>query len=126
MLLNFRSAPGRDTAQRATSLERRTTSREQGTELTDASATRLIDPRTRDWAYGVAERLGVGLGLLAPLRQPGDPAGVLRPGWRPRRGSPPGEDAVHGEAVSPRQCPPTTLHSSDDRPEEPRCVSPCS
>jgi rhamnulokinase len=52
---------------------------EQGTELTNASTTQLIDPRTRDWAHGVAERLGIDLGLFAPLRRPGDPAGVLRP-----------------------------------------------
>ncbi|MFF8673919.1 rhamnulokinase family protein [Streptomyces sp. NPDC015242] len=52
---------------------------EQGTELTNASTTQLIDPRTRNWAYGVAERLGIDIGLFAPLRRPGDPAGVLRP-----------------------------------------------
>ncbi|MFI1422423.1 rhamnulokinase family protein [Streptomyces sp. NPDC020731] len=52
---------------------------EQGTELTNASTTQLIDPRTRDWAYGVAERLGIDLSLFAPLRRPGDAAGVLRP-----------------------------------------------
>jgi rhamnulokinase len=51
---------------------------ELGTELTNASTTQLIDPRTRDWSYDVAERLGVDLGLFAPLRQPGDPAGLLR------------------------------------------------
>ncbi|MFJ4903415.1 rhamnulokinase family protein [Streptomyces sp. NPDC088727] len=51
----------------------------EGTELTNASTTQLIDPRTRDWAHGVAERAGVDLGLFAPLRQPGDPAGMLRP-----------------------------------------------
>ncbi|CAL9646604.1 rhamnulokinase [Streptomyces sp. enrichment culture] len=51
---------------------------EQGTELTNASTTQLIDPRTRDWAYGVAERLGIDLRLFAPLRRPGDPAGMLR------------------------------------------------
>lgn len=53
---------------------------EQGTELTNASTTQLIDPRTRDWAHGVAEKLGIDLGLFAPLRLPGDPAGTLRPG----------------------------------------------
>ncbi|MGW1805444.1 rhamnulokinase [Streptomyces sp. NPDC002078] len=52
---------------------------EQGTELTNASTTQLVDPRTRTWSYGIAERLGIDLGLLAPLRQPGDPAGLLRP-----------------------------------------------
>ncbi|MFF5475850.1 rhamnulokinase family protein [Streptomyces sp. NPDC012935] len=51
---------------------------EQGTELTNASTTQLIDPRTRDWAYDIADRLGIDLGLFAPLRQPGDRAGVLR------------------------------------------------
>lgn len=51
---------------------------EQGTELTNASTTQLIDPGTRDWAYAVAERLGIDLGLFAPLRRAGDPAGVLR------------------------------------------------
>ncbi|MEU6776825.1 rhamnulokinase family protein [Streptomyces sp. NPDC046759] len=51
----------------------------QGTELTNASTTQLVDPRTRTWSYDVAERLGIDLGLFAPLRQPGDPAGLLRP-----------------------------------------------
>ncbi|MGW5213685.1 rhamnulokinase [Streptomyces sp. NPDC004051] len=52
---------------------------EQGTELTNASTTQLIDPRTRDWSRPVAERLGIDLSLFAPLRRPGDPAGELRP-----------------------------------------------
>ena len=52
---------------------------EQGTELTNASTTQLIDPRTRAWSYDIASRLGIDLGLFAPLRQPGNPAGVLRP-----------------------------------------------
>ncbi|MFD1656763.1 rhamnulokinase family protein [Streptomyces caeni] len=52
---------------------------EQGTELTNASTTQLVDPRTRGWSYEVASRLGIDLGLFAPLRRPGDPAGVLRP-----------------------------------------------
>ncbi|MET8245085.1 rhamnulokinase family protein [Streptomyces sp. NPDC005202] len=52
---------------------------EEGTELTNASTTQLVDPRTRDWSYDVAARLGIDLSLFAPLRQPGDPAGVLRP-----------------------------------------------
>ncbi|MFD4970410.1 rhamnulokinase family protein [Streptomyces sp. NPDC058424] len=52
---------------------------EQGTELTNASTTQLVDPRTHDWSYEVAARLGIDLDLFAPLRRPGDPAGVLRP-----------------------------------------------
>ncbi|WP_330286050.1 rhamnulokinase [Streptomyces sp. NBC_00576] len=51
---------------------------EAGTELTNASTTQLIDPRTRDWAHDIARKLDIDLGLFAPLRQPGDPAGVLR------------------------------------------------
>ncbi|MEV7144065.1 rhamnulokinase family protein [Streptomyces tauricus] len=52
---------------------------EAGTELTNASTTQLIDPRTGDWSYDVAARLGIDLELFAPLRRPGDPAGLLRP-----------------------------------------------
>jgi rhamnulokinase len=51
---------------------------EEGTELTNASTTQLVDPRTGDWSYDVAARLGIDLSLFAPLRRPGDPAGVLR------------------------------------------------
>ncbi|MFE2376753.1 rhamnulokinase family protein [Streptomyces sp. NPDC059398] len=50
-----------------------------GTELTNASTTQLIDPRTGDWAHGIAGRLGIDLGMFAPLRRPGDPAGLLLP-----------------------------------------------
>ncbi|MEV0254187.1 rhamnulokinase family protein [Streptomyces sp. NPDC050732] len=50
-----------------------------GTELTNASTTQLVDPRTRDWSYEVAGRLGIDLGLFPPLRRPGDPAGLLLP-----------------------------------------------
>jgi rhamnulokinase len=50
-----------------------------GTELTNASTTQLIDPRTGDWGHEVAARLGVDLSLFPPLRRPGDPAGELLP-----------------------------------------------
>ncbi|WP_329113192.1 rhamnulokinase [Streptomyces sp. NBC_01465] len=50
-----------------------------GTELTNASTTQLVDPRTRDWAHSLADTLGIDLGLFGPLRRPGDPAGLLRP-----------------------------------------------
>ncbi|MEO3755326.1 rhamnulokinase family protein [Streptomyces sp. B6B3] len=52
---------------------------EAGTELTNASTTQLVDPRTRDWARPVAEALGIDLGLFPPLRQPGEAAGRLLP-----------------------------------------------
>jgi rhamnulokinase len=50
-----------------------------GTEITNASTTQLVDPRTRTWSPQVAARLGIDLGLFPPLRSPGDPAGRLRP-----------------------------------------------
>ncbi|WP_393101565.1 rhamnulokinase family protein [Streptomyces sp. LN325] len=52
---------------------------EAGTELTNASTTQLIDPRTREWAHDRAGRLGIDMKLFAPLRRPGDPAGHLTP-----------------------------------------------
>ncbi|MFD8420745.1 rhamnulokinase family protein [Streptomyces sp. NPDC059668] len=52
---------------------------EAGTELTNASTTQLIDPRTGTWAHDLAGRLGIDLRLFAPLRRPGDPAGLLTP-----------------------------------------------
>ncbi|MCX4825303.1 rhamnulokinase [Streptomyces sp. NBC_01142] len=50
-----------------------------GTEITNASTTQLIDPRTRDWSGVVAERLGIDLSLFPPLCGPGDRAGTLLP-----------------------------------------------
>ncbi|MEU2906690.1 rhamnulokinase family protein [Streptomyces globisporus] len=61
---------------------------EQGTELTNASTTQLIDPRTGDWNRPLADRLGIDLALLAPLRRPGDPAGTLLPAVQERTGRP--------------------------------------
>ncbi|WP_175410464.1 rhamnulokinase family protein [Streptomyces sp. TRM64462] len=52
---------------------------EAGTEITNASTTQLLDPRTRDWSPTVAARLGIDVGLFPPLRGPGDPAGLLLP-----------------------------------------------
>ncbi len=47
-----------------------------GTELTNASTTGLLDPRTGQWSAEVAKRLGLDTGLLPPLRGPGDFAGM--------------------------------------------------
>ncbi|MCX3060953.1 rhamnulokinase, partial [Streptomyces beihaiensis] len=58
----------------------------EGTEVTNASTTGLLDPRTGDWAHDVAARAGVDLGLFAPLRRPGDPAGELLPHVREATG----------------------------------------
>jgi rhamnulokinase len=49
-----------------------------GAELTNASTTQLLDARTREWSYKVAERLGVRMDLLPPLRRPGDRIGIAR------------------------------------------------
>ena len=51
----------------------------QGTEITNASTTQLIDPMTRQWAYNVAVPAGIDLSLFPPLRSPGDAAGELLP-----------------------------------------------
>jgi rhamnulokinase len=51
----------------------------RGTELTNASTTQLLDPRTRGFSQVVADAAGIPLSLFPPLRQPGDPAGELLP-----------------------------------------------
>ena len=51
-----------------------------GTELTNASTTGLLDPRTMTWAAPVAAALGVPTGLFPPFRAAGELAGPLAPG----------------------------------------------
>ncbi|MFH9758240.1 rhamnulokinase family protein [Streptomyces anulatus] len=53
---------------------------EQGTEVTNASTTQLLDASTGTWADDIARPLGIDLALFAPLRAPGDKAGTLLPG----------------------------------------------
>ncbi len=48
-----------------------------GAEVTNASTTGLLDVRSRQWAAGLAERLGVKPSLLPPLRQPGEAIGAI-------------------------------------------------
>ncbi|HYO38378.1 MAG TPA: rhamnulokinase family protein [Nocardioidaceae bacterium] len=48
-----------------------------GAEATNASTTQLYDVRTRTWATGLAERVGVPAGLLPRLREPGEVVGTL-------------------------------------------------
>jgi len=50
-----------------------------GAEVTNASTTGLLDPRTRRWDLALAARTGLDPGLLPPLRQPGDVVGTLLP-----------------------------------------------
>jgi rhamnulokinase len=51
----------------------------QGTEITNASTTQLLDVRTGKWATDLMERLGIPRELFGDLRRPGDPAGRLLP-----------------------------------------------
>jgi rhamnulokinase len=50
----------------------------RGTELTNASTTGLIDPRTGTWDGALAARLGAPIGLFAPIRAPGTILGPLQ------------------------------------------------
>jgi rhamnulokinase len=50
-----------------------------GAEVTNASTTGLLDPRTRSWDLDLAERVGVPASLLPALRRPGDVVGALLP-----------------------------------------------
>lgn len=50
-----------------------------GTELTNASTTSLIDPRTGRWCEPLTRTLGIDLDLFPALRSPGSPAGELLP-----------------------------------------------
>ena len=50
-----------------------------GAERTNASTTQLYDVRGRDWATGLAEKVGVPARILPPLRDPGTTIGPLLP-----------------------------------------------
>lgn len=50
-----------------------------GAELTNASTTALLDARTGAWDTALMATLGLDARLLPPLREPGTPAGMLRP-----------------------------------------------
>jgi rhamnulokinase len=51
-----------------------------GAEVTNASTTGLLDATTREWAWGLVDRLGLPRRLFPPLRQPGERLGELLPG----------------------------------------------
>jgi rhamnulokinase len=52
---------------------------QRATELTNASTTGLLDPRSGGWARDVFDRLGLRADLFSPLRRPGDALGPLLP-----------------------------------------------
>ena len=51
---------------------------EQVAEVTNASTTGLLDGASRNWAKGLAVRLGIDPSLLPPLCEPGTVIGPLR------------------------------------------------
>ncbi len=46
-------------------------------EFTNATTTQMVDPRTRTWAFGLLERLGLPVSLPAPVVEPGTVIGHL-------------------------------------------------
>jgi rhamnulokinase len=50
-----------------------------GAELLNVSTTGLLDATSRDWAWGLVDRLGLLWALFLPIRQPGVRLGELRP-----------------------------------------------
>ena len=48
-----------------------------GAERTNASTTQLLDVRDGNWSVDLAARLGIRLGILPPLREPGERIGLL-------------------------------------------------
>jgi rhamnulokinase len=47
-------------------------------ELTDATTSQCFDPRARNWAFGMLDRLGIPTGMFGSIAQPGDTVGPLR------------------------------------------------
>lgn len=62
---------------------------ETGAEATNASTTQLYDIRTRAWATGLAERVGLPPGILPRLREAGEVVGPLLPAAAEATGLPP-------------------------------------
>jgi rhamnulokinase len=52
---------------------------ERRTEVTNASTTGLLDVRTRTWSPELLAAAGIGRSLLAPLVEPGERCGTVRP-----------------------------------------------
>lgn len=52
---------------------------EQGIEVTNASTTQMLDPRTKRWAKPMLERFGIPTGLFADPLEPGTTLGVVQP-----------------------------------------------
>ncbi|MFI6480443.1 rhamnulokinase family protein [Nonomuraea sp. NPDC050663] len=51
-----------------------------GAEVTNASTTGLLDVRTRTWSSPLIAELGLPAGIFPEIRQPGAPAGRVKPG----------------------------------------------
>ncbi|MEV0796232.1 rhamnulokinase family protein [Kribbella sp. NPDC050281] len=59
-----------------------------GAERTNASTTQLYDVRSRQWSETLAARVGVPLGILPQLREPGDVVGTVLPATELAAGTP--------------------------------------
>jgi autoinducer 2 (AI-2) kinase len=71
---------------------------EHATDPTQAGETLLLDLATRDWAPDLAERLGLPMGILPPVREPGSPLGGLLAQAGEALGLPPGLPVATGAA----------------------------
>ncbi len=72
-------------------------------EFTNATTTQMVDPRTRSWAGGLLERLGISPALPAPIVEPGAILGTVLPSVGPKlSGTPVIAPASHdtGSAVA--------------------------
>ena len=52
---------------------------EKANEMTDATTTQFLNPRTRTWSTRLLERLQIPTGMLQPIVEPGTVLGKLRP-----------------------------------------------
>src|SRR4029079_8958095 len=65
-----------------------------GAELTNASTTQLLDVRRQEWAFDLADGVGIPRSLLPPLRRPGEVIGVLDAAVAEATGQLPGTPVV--------------------------------
>ena len=74
---------------------------EVASDVSDASATLLLDLKTRTWAVDICERLGIDAGLLPPLAESETKAGELREDAARSLGLPAGIAVAMGGADAP-------------------------
>lgn len=92
---------------------------EKAAEYTSATASRMISPETKNWNYGLLERLGLPTNILAPIVQAGTVLGNLTPSVQDEIGCSPikviatvSHDSAAAVAALPNLTPETTFISS--------------